>query len=156
MNLNATLFGQAIAFVLFVLFCMKYVWPPLMAAIEARQQAIAESLSAVAEAKKVLTVTQSEVSAQLNKANIQAHDIVAYAHKQSAQLIEEAKTKAMQERTKILLHAGVEAEAVCNRERELLRQQFGQLVVLAAEKLIAASINNSVSQEIVEQLVAEL
>lgn len=156
MNLNATLLGQAIAFVLFVFFCMKYVWPPLLAAIEARQQLIAEGLAAAEEAKKSLKLAQSEGAVQLLKAKNQAQVIIDQANRQRTQILEEAKIKAQRERTKILAQARVDAEQICKREHEALRQQFGQLVVLATEKLINCTLDSETSQQIVEQLVAEL
>jgi F-type H+-transporting ATPase subunit b len=156
MNLNATLLGQAIAFVLFVLFCMRYVWPPLLAAIEARQQTIAEGLTAAEEAKKALKLAQSEVALQLQKAKNQAQVIIEQANRERTQILEEAKIKVQQERTKVLAQAQVEAEQICQREHETLRKQFGQLVVLATEKLINSTIDSESSQQIVEQLVAEL
>lgn len=156
MNLNATLLGQAIAFVLFVLFCMKYVWPPLLAAIEARQQLIAEGLAAAEEAKKALKLAQSEGAVQLLKAKNQAQVIIDQANRQRTQILEEAKIKAQRERNKILAQARVDAEQICKREHEVLRQQFGQLVVLATEKLIHRTLDSDTSQQIMEQLVAEL
>jgi F-type H+-transporting ATPase subunit b len=156
MNLNATLLGQAVAFVLFVLFCMKYVWPPLLAAIEARQQLIAEGLAAADEAKKSLKLAQSGVAVQLQKAKNQAQGIIDQANKQRTQILEEAKIKAQQERAKILAQARVESQQFCQHEQEALRRQFGQLVVLATEKLINSALDSDISQQIFEQLVAEL
>lgn len=156
MNLNATLLGQAIAFVCFVLFCMNYVWPPLLAAIEARQQTIAEGLAAAQEAKKALKLAQSEGAIQLQKAKNQAQVIIDQANRQRTQILEEAKIKAQHERTKLLAQARVEAEQICQREHEALRQQFGQLVVLATEKVIHRTLDNDTCQQIVEQLAAEL
>lgn len=156
MNLNATLLGQAIAFVLFVLFCMKYVWPPLLAAIEARQQLIAEGLAAAEAAKKALKLAQSEGAVQLLKAKNQAQVIIDQANRQRTQILEEAKIKAQRERSKILAQARVDAEQIYKREHEALRQQFGQLVVLATEKLINRTLDSDTSQQIMEQLVAEL
>ncbi len=100
MNLNATILGQAIAFVLFVIFCMKYVWPPIMAAIEKRQQEIADGLSSAERAKKDLDLAQANATDQLKKAKAEAQVIIEQASKRKAQILDEAKAEAEQERNK--------------------------------------------------------
>ncbi|EBV1760954.1 ATP synthase F0 subunit B, partial [Salmonella enterica subsp. enterica serovar Newport] len=87
MNLNATILGQAIAFVLFVLFCMKYVWPPIMAAIEKRQKEIADGLSSAERAKKDLDLAQANATDQMKKAKAEASALIDQANKQRAQII---------------------------------------------------------------------
>ncbi|MEW9809169.1 MAG: F0F1 ATP synthase subunit B [Candidatus Symbiodolus clandestinus] len=156
MNVNATLLGQAIAFVLFVLFCMRHVWPPLLAAIEARQKTISDGLTAAQEAKTALQSAQSEKTAQLQAAKQQAQAILDQANKQRAQIIEEAKADALKERSKILTQSQADAERVCQREYENCRQQFGKLVILAAEKVVKNTLDNETNQRIIEELVAEL
>ncbi|EBS5739732.1 F0F1 ATP synthase subunit B, partial [Salmonella enterica subsp. enterica serovar Eastbourne] len=94
MNLNATILGQAIAFVLFVLFCMKYVWPPIMAAIEKRQKEIADGLSSAERAKKDLDLAQANATDQMKKAKAEASALIDQANKQRAQIIDEAKAEA--------------------------------------------------------------
>ncbi len=100
MNLNATILGQAIAFVLFVLFCMKYVWPPLMAAIEKRQKEIADGLASAERAHKDLDLAKASATDQLKKAKAEAQVIIEQANKRRSQILDEAKAEAEQERLK--------------------------------------------------------
>ena len=154
MNLNATILGQAIAFVLFVLFCMKYVWPPIMAAIEKRQKEIADGLSSAERAKKDLDLAKADAGEQLAKAKAQA--IIESANKQRTQMIEEAKAEAEQERSKIVAQAQSELEAERKRAREELRKQVAMLAIAGAEKIIERSVDEAANSDIVDKLVAEL
>ena len=120
MNLNATILGQAIAFVLFVLFCMKYVWPPLMAAIEKRQKEIADGLASAERAHKDLDLAKASATDQLKKAKAEAQVIIEQANKRRSQILDEAKAEAEQERTKIVAQAQAEIEA----EREKLKEEI--------------------------------
>ncbi|MGP1954572.1 MAG: F0F1 ATP synthase subunit B, partial [Arsenophonus sp. NC-QC1-MAG3] len=94
MNFNATILGQVIAFVLFVLFCMKYIWPPIMATIENRQKEIADSLSSAEQAKKNLYLAKADATERLRKAKTEAQIIIERANKQRIQMIEKAKVEA--------------------------------------------------------------
>ena len=156
MNLNATILGQAIAFVLFVLFCMKYVWPPIMAAIEKRQKEISEGLSSAERAKKELDLAQADVTDQLNKAKAEAQVIIDQANKRKAQIVDEAKTEAEQERNKIVAQAKAEIDAERQRAREELRKQVGILAIAGAEKIIERSVDEAANSDIVDKLVAQL
>ncbi|GAB2946034.1 F0F1 ATP synthase subunit B [Hafnia psychrotolerans] len=156
MNLNATILGQAIAFVLFVLFCMKYVWPPIMAAIEKRQKEISEGLSFAEHAKKELDLAQADATDQLKKAKAEAQVIIDQANKRKAQIVDEAKTEAEQERNKIVAQAKAEIDAERQRAREELRKQVGILAIAGAEKIIERSVDEAANSDIVDKLVAEL
>ena len=156
MNLNATILGQAIAFVLFVLFCMKYVWPPIMAAIEKRQKEIADGLSSAERAKKDLDLAKADAGEQLAKAKAEAQSIIESANKQRTQMIEEAKAEAEQERSKIVAQAQSELEAERKRAREELRKQVAMLAIAGAEKIIERSVDEAANSDIVDKLVAEL
>lgn len=155
MNLNATILGQAIAFVLFVLFCMKYVWPPLMAAIEKRQKEIADGLASAERAHKDLDLAKASATDQLKKAKAEAQVIIEQANKRRAQILDEAKTEAEQERT-IVAQAQAEIEAERKRAREELRKQVAILAVAGAEKIIERSVDEAANSDIVDKLVAEL
>ena len=154
MNLNATILGQAIAFVLFVLFCMKYVWPPLMAAIEKRQKEIADGLASAERAHKDLDLAKASATDQLKKAKAEAQVIIEQANKRRSQILDEAKAEAEQERTKIVAPAEIEAER--KRAREELRKQVAILAVAGAEKIIERSVDEAANSDIVDKLVAEL
>ncbi|MDR3433275.1 MAG: F0F1 ATP synthase subunit B [Rouxiella aceris] len=156
MNLNATILGQAIAFVLFVLFCMKYVWPPIMAAIEKRQKEIADGLASTERAKKELDLAQADATDQLTKAKAEAQVIIEQANKRKSQIIDEAKTEAEQERNKIVTQAKAEIDAERQRAREELRKQVGILAIAGAEKIIERSVDEAANSDIVDKLVAEL
>ena len=105
MDINMTILGQTLAFILFVWFCMKYVWPPLMAAIEKRQKEIADGLSSAERAKKDLDLAQNKAMEQIKEAKQKAAEIIEQANKRRAQIIDEANQDAMGEREKILKQA---------------------------------------------------
>ena len=155
MNMNATILGQAIAFILFVWFCMKYVWPPLMAAIEKRQKEIADGLASAERAKKDLDLAQANATDQLKKAKAEAQVIIEQANKRRSQILDEAKAEAEQG-TKIVTQAQAEIEAERKRAREELRKQVAILAVAGAEKIIERSVDEAANSDIVDKLVAEL
>ena len=156
MNLNATLIGELIAFTVFVLFCMKYVWPPLNAAIEARQKTIADGLAASDRAAKELELAQGKATAQLKEAKAQAAEIVEAAKKREAQMIEEAAEKAIVERDKIIASGHTEIESERNQVKDELRKQVAILAVAGAEKILERSIDAAEHSDILDKLVAEL
>lgn len=156
MNINATLIGESIAFIVFVIFCMKFVWPPLMAAIEDRQKTIADGLAASDRAAKDLELAQEKAAAQLKEAKAQAAEIVDAAKKRENQMIEEAAEKANAERDKIIAAGHAEIESERNRAKEELRKQVAALAVVGAEKILERSIDESAHADILDKLVAEL
>ena len=156
MNMNATLIGESIAFIVFVIFCMKFVWPPIMAAIEDRQKTIADGLAASDRAAKDLELAQEKAAAQLKEAKAQAAEIVEAAKKREAQMIEEAAEKAQAERDKIIASGQAEIESERNRAREELRQQVATLAIAGAEKILERSIDDAAHSDILDKLVAEL
>ncbi|MBS9436811.1 F0F1 ATP synthase subunit B [Photorhabdus noenieputensis] len=156
MNINATILGQAIAFVLFVMFCMKFVWPPIMAAIEKRQKEIADGLSSAERAKKDLDLAQANATDQMKKAKAEAQVIIEQANKQKAQILDDAKVEAEQERNRIVTQAQAEIDAERKRAREELRKQVAMLAIAGAEKIIERSVDEAANSDIVDKLVAEL
>ncbi len=156
MNLNATLIGELIAFVVFVVFCMKFVWPPLIDAIEARQKKITDGLAASDRAEKDLELAQEKATAQLKEAKAQAAEIVDAAKKRETQIVEEAAVKAEAEKQKILAAGFTEIETERNRTREELRQQVAILAIAGAEKILERSIDAAEHSDILDKFVAEL
>lgn len=156
MNINATILGQAISFVLFVLFCMKYVWPPIMDVIEKRQKEIAEGLASAERAKTDLELAHADASDQIKKAKEQAQVIIELAKKNRSQILDEAKAEAERERVKIVAQAQVEIDAERKRTREELRKQVAMLAVAGAEKIIERSLDEAANGDIIDKLVAEL
>lgn len=156
MNINATLIGELIAFLVFVLFCMKYVWPPIIGAIEARQQKIADGLAASDRAEQDLRLAQEKAKQQLVDAKAQASAVIDQAKKREAQIIEDAAVKAQAERDKILAQAKAEVEAERIRAKEELRKQVAALAVAGAERILQRSIDEAAHSDILDKLVAEL
>ena len=156
MDINMTLVGQLIAFVVFVIFCMKYVWPPIIGAIEDRQATIADGLAASDRAAKDLELAQEKAVAQLKEAKSQAASIVDAAKKHEAKIIEETVGKAQVEKEKILAAGHAEIETERNRAKEELRQQVSVLAVAGAEKILERSIDAAAHSDILDKLVAEL
>ncbi|MAG75113.1 MAG: F0F1 ATP synthase subunit B [Colwelliaceae bacterium] len=156
MNINATLIGESIAFIVFVIFCMKFVWPPIMAAIEDRQKTIADGLAASDRAAKDLELAQAKAAEQLKEAKAQAAEIIEAAKKREAQMIDEAAEKAQAEREKIIASGHAEIESERNRAKEELRQQVSALAVAGAEKILERSIDAAAHSDILDKLVAEL
>jgi F-type H+-transporting ATPase subunit b len=156
MNINATLLGQAIAFAVFVWFCMKYVWPPLLSAIEERQKKISDGLTQAERAGKDLELAKAKASDKLKEAKAQAAEIVEQANKRRAQIVEEAKAEGEAERQKVIAQGQAEVEAERNRAREELRQQVSALAISGAEKIIKRSIDKEANSDIIDKLVSEL
>jgi F-type H+-transporting ATPase subunit b len=152
MNINATLLGQAIAFAVFVWFCMKYVWPPLLSAIEDRQKKISDGLTQAERAGKDLELAQAKASEKLKEAKVQAAEIIEQANKRRTQIVEAAKTEAEVERQKIIAQVEVDR----NRVREELRLKISALAIAGAEKIIKRSMDKEANSDIIDKLVAEL
>ncbi|WP_113906684.1 F0F1 ATP synthase subunit B [Aliidiomarina celeris] len=156
MNITVTLIGQSIAFVVFVLFCMKFVWPPLINAIEQRQKIIADGLAASERAEKDLENARATADEELKAAKVQAAELIDQAKKRAAVLVEEETQRGHAEREKIIASGYAEVEAERNRVREELRKQVAVLAIAGAEKIIEREIDAQKQSDIVEKLVAEL
>lgn len=156
MNLNATLIGQLIAFALFVAFCMKYVWPPLIKAIEDRQANIANALASAEAAKKEQADTKVLVEEEISKAKVQAQEIIDLANKRRNEVLEEVKTEAEALKAKIIEQGYAEIEAERKRVQEELRVKVASLAVAGAEKIVGRSIDEAANNDIIDKLVAEL
>lgn len=156
MNLNITLFAQAAAFICLILFTMKFVWPPLLRAIEKRQKEIADGLAAAAEGKSSLDVAAKKSEATLNEAKQKAVDIIGQAEKRASQIIEEAKNAAKSEGDRIVAGAKAEIDQEVNRAKESLRAQVSQLAVAGAEKILRKEIDAKAHSDMLSKLAAEL
>ncbi len=156
MNINATLFGQMIAFAVFVWFCMKYVWPPIMAAIEERQKKIADGLADADRADKALELAQAKAADTLKEAKQQAAEIIDQANRRKTQIVDEATTEARAEREKIIAQGQAEIEAERNRAKEELRKQVAALAVAGAERILTRSVDQAANADILDNLAKEL
>lgn len=156
MNINMTLFGQMLAFAVFVWFCMKYVWPALDHALEERKAKIADGLDAADRAMRDLELAQGKATEQLKEAKHEVAGLLEQANKRANQIIEEAKAKAQAESERIKAMGMAEVEQELNRAREELRAKVGVLAIAAAEKILEASIDENANRELVDKLAAQL
>ena len=156
MNINLTLIGQMLAFICFVVFCMKYVWPPILAAMAEREQKIADGLAAADRASHDLELAQEKAVERMKEAKAEAAGIIDSANKRAGQLVEEAKDAAVVEADRVKASAQAEIEQETNRAREQLRSQVATLSLAGAEKVLGAAIDQEAHNELVEKLAAEL
>jgi F-type H+-transporting ATPase subunit b len=155
-NINLTLIGQMIAFVCFVMFCMKYVWPPLLAAMAEREKKIADGLAAADRASHDLELAQEKAVERLKDAKHEAAGIVDAANRRGVQLVEEAKQTAVVEADRVKAAAHAEIEQESNRAKEHLRGQVAALALAGAEKILGATIDLEAHTEMVNKLASEL
>ncbi|MBI3431709.1 MAG: F0F1 ATP synthase subunit B [Hydrogenophilales bacterium] len=156
MNFNATLIGQSITFIFFVWFCMKFVWPPIMSALETRKKQIADGLTAADRGKHELELAAKKAGDNMRDAKAQAAEVIAQAEKRAAQIIEEAKTAAKEEGDRQLAAAQANIAQETNRARESLREQVAGLAVAGAEKILRREVNAQTHADLLGQLKAEL
>jgi F-type H+-transporting ATPase subunit b len=155
-NINATLIGQSVAFLIFVLFCMKFVWPPVIAALHERQKKIADGLDAASRAARDLELAHEKVGQQLREAKAQAAEIIEQAKKRGNQIVEEAVEKARIDADRVKVQAQAEIEQELNSVKDVLRAQLGALAVGGAEKILGATIDQNAHAELVNKLAAEI
>ena len=151
-----TLLGQMITFAILIWFTVKFIWPPLMAAIEERQQKIAEGLAAADNAQKNLAQAQDKVNEELKAARSKANEIIEQAHQRANQLIDAAKSDAIAEGNRQRALAEAEIEAAANRAKEDLRKQVSALAVSGAEKLLKREIDANAHKALIDDLAAQL
>lgn len=156
MNINLTIIGQIIAFFFFVVFCMKYVWPPITAALEERKKKIAEGLDAADRAERDLRAAQEKAEADMRESKEQAAAIIEQANKRASQIVDEAKEAATAEADRVKQAAEAEIEQEVNRAKETLRTQVSALAVAGAEKILEASVDEAAHAQLVDKLAAEL
>ena len=156
MNINLTLIGQLIAFAIFVWFCMKFVWPPITGAMDARQKKIAEGLDAAGRAERDLKLAQEKATEMLRDTKKTAAELLEKANKTASEIIEEAKAQARVEGERLVANAKAEIDLEVNRVKEDLRAQVSVLAVAGAEKILGSSVDASAHNQLVEQLAAQL
>ena len=156
MNINFTLFAQAIVFTAFIWFTVKFVWPPLLRAIEARQKTIADGLAAGEQGKKSLEVSSKQAEQAIQEARVRATEIIAQAEKRDAQMVEAAKVAATAEgdREKAAAKADIQQEA--QRAREQLREQVAALAVAGAEKILRREVDAKAHAELLDGIKKQL
>ena len=156
MNINLTLIGQSITFAIFVWFCMKFIWPPIVNALDARKKQIDDGLAASDRGKHELELAGRRASESLHDAKQKAAEIIAQAEKRAAQLIDEAKNTAKTEGERQLAAAQAEIEQEAFRAREQLRAQVASLVVAGAEKVLRREVDAKGHADLLEAIKSEL
>lgn len=156
MNMNLTLIGQLISFAVFVWFCAKFVWPPLMKIMEERQAKIADGLNAADRAAKDLELAQENAAQQLREAKEQAASIIDSANKRATQIVEEAKDEARAEGERLLTAARAEIEQEAISAKEELRAKVSELALAGAEKILQTNVDASKHNDLLDKLAAEL
>jgi F-type H+-transporting ATPase subunit b len=155
-NINATLFAQMIVFAVLIWVTMKFIWPPLMKAMDERARRIGEGLAAADRSRTELEKAEEQVNALVREARVKANEIIDQAHARANQIIDAAKNEAVAEagRQKALAVAEIDVEA--NRAREELRRQISSLAVAGASRLIRREIDASAHKALLDDLAAEL
>jgi F-type H+-transporting ATPase subunit b len=156
MNVNATFLGQAIAFAILIWFSWRFVWPPLMNAIEERQKKIADGLAAADRAKRELADADSRVADEIRKARTEANTITERAQKQANEIVDKARGDAGVEAARIKAQAEAEIANLSFKAREVLRQQVAQLAVKGAERILAREIDASRHRDLLDELAKEI
>lgn len=156
MNINATLIGQSITFFVFVWFCMKFVWPPIMQALTERKKQIADGLAAGERGKHELELASKRATENLHEAKQKAAEIIAQAEKRAVQLIEDAKNAAKAEGDRLLASAQASVAQETVRAKEVLRSQVAELAVAGAEKILRREIDAKAHAELLIAIQNEL
>jgi F-type H+-transporting ATPase subunit b len=155
-DFNLTLIGQTIAMIVFVWFCMKFIWPPITGAIEARQREIADGLAAAERGQTDLASARSEAQKIIADAREQARGIVEQANARASSIVEAAKSAGEAEKRRQLEGAKAEIDVEINRAKDDLRGQVAAVAMAGAERILAREINPDTHRELLNQLAAEL
>ena len=156
MDINLTLIGQTIAMIVFVWFCMKFIWPPILGAIEERQKQIADGLAAADEGEKRLDQARTEADEIVADARKQATSILDQAHARANEIVAEGKSDGVRERDRQLTAAKAEIEQEANKAREELRGQVSAIAIASAEKILNREIDGKAHEDILGKLAQEL
>jgi len=156
MNINLTLIGQSITFAIFVWFCLKFVWPPIMGALEARKKQIADGLAAAERGAHEKELAEKKATQRLLEAKGQAQDILAQAQKRANEIVDEAKDTAKAEGDRIITSAQAEIEQEVNRMKEQMREQVVAIAMLGAEKILKREVDQSAHNDALKELASQI
>lgn len=156
MNINLTLIAQLASFAVFVMFTMKYVWPPLVRAMEERKAKIADGLAAAERGAHEKELAEQRAKEKLHEAKQQSAEIVTRAEKRAVEIVEEAKDSAKLEGERILTAAKAEIDKEANKAREVLRVKVGELAVAGAEKILRKEINADAHKDIIDSIASQV
>jgi F-type H+-transporting ATPase subunit b len=156
MNINFTLFAQALVFATFIWFTARFVWPPLMRATEDRQKKIADGLAAAERSVRELGEARTQTEAMLKEGREKAQDILSHANRQSAEMVEQARAAARSEGEKLIAAAKTEIERETNRARDSLRREAASLAIASAEKILSREIDQKAHADLFDKLVSRV
>ena len=156
MSFNLTLIAQAVAFALFIWFTVKFVWPPLLRAIETRQKTIADGLAAAEQGKRALEESSKQADASIAQGRSRAAEVITQAEKRAAQMIEEARNAAKEEGNREKAAAKAEIEQQVTRAREQLRDQVASLAVAGAEKILRREVDQKAHADLLDSIKKQL
>jgi F-type H+-transporting ATPase subunit b len=156
MNINLTLIGQTIAFAVFVWFCMKFVWPPVITALNERKTRIADGLAAADEGQREKARAQEHATEVLDEAKGQAQEIIRRAERRETEIVEEAKGTARSEGERILTAARSEIDKEVHQARDELRKQLGTLVVAGAGQILGREVDAAAHSQMIDDLTRQL
>ena len=156
MNFNATLIGQSITFIVFVWFCMSFIWPPIMNALEARKKRIADGLAAAERGRHEQELAEERARTILHEAKDQAGEIINRAEKRASEIIDAAKVDARDEGARLLTAANAEIDQEVNRAKEELRGKVVSLAVAGAGKVLEREVDEAAHAELLNRLAAEI
>ena len=156
MNFNLTLIAQALVFAAFIWFTVKFVWPPLLRAIETRQKTIADGLAAAEQGRKALELSTKQADESISQARSRAAEVITQAERRAAQMIEEARNAAKEEGNREKAAAKAEIEQQVTRAREQLRDQVASLAVAGAEKILRREVDAKAHGELLDSIKKQL
>lgn len=156
MNINATLIGQSVAFFLFVWFCMKFVWPPLMQALEERKRTIADGLAAAEKGRREQELGEKKALETIKKAKQDAVEVIALAEKRAAEVADEAKANAKAEAERIVAGARADIEQEVNRAKEQLRAAVASLAVAGATRILEKEVDAKAHAQLLDTMMKQL
>lgn len=156
MNINATIIGQVLGFLVLVWFTWKFIWPPLLGAIEDRQRKIADGLAAAERGQKSLDEAKASVNESIREGREKAMQVIDQAHKRSSELIDEAKHTAVAEGERLVAAARSEIVTESARARDGLRREVATLALAGAQQLLGREVDAKAHAELLEQLAAEI
>jgi len=156
MNINLTLIAEMIVFVAFVWFCKKFVWSPIIAALNARKAQIADGLAAAERGQLEHELAEKRAVEALKEAKVQASEIIAKAEKRASDIVDESKTDARTEGDRLLVAAKAEIDQEVQRAKEALRAELGSIVVSGAEKILEREVDASAHDDMIKKLAAQI
>ncbi|MDT8386741.1 MAG: F0F1 ATP synthase subunit B [Thiogranum sp.] len=156
MNFNATIIGQSIAFLVFVWFTMKFVWPPIMNALTERREKIAEGLAAADRGKHEQALGQKKATETIQEAKQQAAEIISRAEKRAVEIVEESKHAAREEGERLIVAAQAQIEQEVNRAREDLRGRVVEIATAGAGRILKRELDATANDDLIQDLVARI